>query len=169
MTALVIISESFKWFAESQQESEAELKVPPKSPFLMLSILTRLLTPPIPFNETRINVMFSSRLQKFPAENWVIHCLLLLSATSSASMRTFQYSICFKLVFYLVEQMFWLAGWVSLWIQCRFPKTTLTLDMIQPLFHFSTIDPVQVLIHINGGNWKRKKNKYSVLCTLEDL
>lgn len=62
MTALVIISESFKRFAESQQESEAELKVPPKSPFLMLSVLTRCLTPPIPFNETGINVMFSSRL-----------------------------------------------------------------------------------------------------------
>lgn len=117
----VIISESLKWCAESHQESETELQVPPNrlSPSYA-SVLTRLLTPFIPINEARENAMFfpDSRRSLRRTESYI--AFLLLLATSPAPVRTFPYTICFKLFFYLVKQMCWLPSWI-------FPLDTIQL------------------------------------------
>lgn len=90
------------------------------------------------------------------------HCFLLLLATSPAPVRTFQYSISFKLLFYLVQQMPWFPSGISLQIQYSFATTTSTLDVIQSLSHFSTTDPGQILVCINRDNQKRK-NEFAEL------
>ena len=97
--------------------------------------------------------MFFFQTLKVPCGE-LSHILLLASviATSSAPIRTFQYSIHFKLFFYLVEQMCWFPSQIALWIQHSFLTTTLTLHVIQLLSHFSTTDLVQILVRINRGN-----------------
>lgn len=119
------------------------------------------LTPPIPENETRENAMFfpDSRCSLWRTEPY---CFWLLLATSPAPVRTFQYSICFKLLFYLVEQMRWFPSRISLQVQYSFATTTLTLDVIQSLSHFSTTDPVQILACINRDN-QRRKDEFAAL------